>query len=117
APQKVAVAHTAGSVPMGVLSAASPDHGVFYPFQTFSRDREADITRFPCCLEASNPDTARLLESLARSIDARIYQTGSAQRKTLHLAGAFACNFTNHCYTIAEELLRGEGLDFDIIRP
>src|SRR3546814_12454841 len=102
---------------MEVLSWGSPNHGVFYPFQTFSRERETDTNGLPCCLEASNSFTATLLESLAKSIGGRIYQAGSAPRKVLHLAGAFACNFSNHCYVIAEELLREEGLEFDIIRP
>lgn len=112
-----AVAHTAGSVPMEVLSGCSPDYGVFYPFQTFSRSRQTDTAGTPFCLEASNRHTYELLESLAESIGGRVYRAGSVQRKALHLAGAFACNFTNHCYALAEELLKQEGLEFEIIKP
>lgn len=112
-----AVAHTAGSVPMEILSGCSPDYGVFYPFQTFSRSRQTDIEGVPFCLEASNERTYELLEDLAGSIRGRIYRTDSAQRKALHLAGAFACNFTNHCYALAEELLEQEGLEFEIVKP
>src|SRR3546814_11934722 len=113
----VVVAHTAGSIPMEVLSGVSPNHGVFYPFQTFSRERETDTNGLPCCLEASNSFTATLLESLAKSIGGRIYQAGSAQRKVLPLAGAFAFNFSNRCYFIADELLRGAVTEIDIILP
>src|SRR3546814_20031611 len=88
---------------MEVLSWGSPNHGVFYPFQTFSRERETDTNGLPCCLEASNSFTATLLESLAKSIGGRIYQAGSAQRKVLHLAGAFACNFRSEERRVGKE--------------
>lgn len=114
---RAVVAHTAGSISMEALAGSSPDYGVFYPFQTFSRDREPDTSQVPFCLEASNAATYERLEQLAASIRGKVYRTDSRQRKVLHLAGAFACNFTNHFYAIAEELLREEGLSFDMVRP
>jgi predicted short-subunit dehydrogenase-like oxidoreductase (DUF2520 family) len=35
----------------------------------------------------------------------------------LHAAAVFACNFTNHFYSIAQELIQQSGLDFNLIRP
>jgi predicted short-subunit dehydrogenase-like oxidoreductase (DUF2520 family) len=40
----------------------------------------------------------KTLESLARDISNNVYRVNSAQRKVLHLAAVFACNFTNHLY-------------------
>ena len=35
----------------------------------------------------------------------------------MHLSAVFACNFTNHLYALAEEVLAVNGLDFNILRP
>lgn len=115
--QSTIVAHTAGSVSMEVLSEVSPNYGVFYPFQTFSRFRETDISHVPFCLEANNRKTMERLAGLVNSIRGKIFEVDSRERKTLHLAAVFANNFTNHLYTIAEELLKTDNLSFDLIRP
>ncbi|MCY1559553.1 hypothetical protein D9M68_966030 [compost metagenome] len=41
----------------------------------------------------------------------------SERRKILHLAAVFACNFTNHLYTLSAQLLEENELDFDLLRP
>jgi len=38
-------------------------------------------------------------------------------RKYLHLAAVFACNFTNHCYALAADVLEHHGLPFDVMLP
>ncbi|MEL0275659.1 MAG: NAD(P)-binding domain-containing protein, partial [Flavobacteriaceae bacterium] len=45
------IAHTAGSIPMEVLG-AHQNHGIFYPLQTFSKQKEVDFNQIPLCLEA-----------------------------------------------------------------
>ena len=34
-----------------------------------------------------------------------------------YLAAVFACNFTNHCCTLADDVLREAGLDFSVMLP
>jgi predicted short-subunit dehydrogenase-like oxidoreductase (DUF2520 family) len=46
-----------------------------------------------------------------------VIELSSAQRKTLHVAAVFACNFTNHLFAISQELLHRDNLDFDLLRP
>ena len=41
----------------------------------------------------------------------------SAQRKQLHIAAVFACNFSNHMYSIADDLLAKKNIDFSILLP
>jgi len=41
----------------------------------------------------------------------------SEKRKVLHIAAVFACNFTNYLYTLSEQILLKEGLDFNLMRP
>ena len=58
APLKGIVAHTAGSVPMGVLKHHT-NQGVFYPLQTFSKNRTVDFKSIPICIEANNDQSQR----------------------------------------------------------
>ena len=39
----------------------------------------------------------------------------SEQRKQLHIAAVFACNFSNHMFSIADDLLAEKNLDFKIL--
>ena len=47
----------------------------------------------------------------------QVYDADSEQRKSLHLAAVFTCNFTNHMYALAAELLKKYNLPFDVMLP
>jgi predicted short-subunit dehydrogenase-like oxidoreductase (DUF2520 family) len=109
--------HTSGSIDMKILKNTSKNYGVFYPLQTFSKNKKTDFKNIPICLEGSNTDTLKVLRSLADSISNNVQKVNSEQRKQIHLAAVFACNFTNHFYTIAENILHEQKLSFDILKP
>lgn len=109
--------HTAGSVPMDVLKGRAERYGVLYPMQTFSKNKEVDFSVIPCFIEAVDDDTLGVIEDLAGSISHLIYRLSSSDRKYLHLAAVFACNFVNHCYNMATEVLDSHGLPFDVMLP
>ncbi|MDQ8003266.1 MAG: DUF2520 domain-containing protein [Pedobacter sp.] len=110
------IAHTSGAVALDVLN-RNKNCGVFYPLQTFSKQKELDFSNVPLCLEANNVENLNLLKQLATLISSNVYEVSSEQRKTLHLAAVFACNFPNYLYGIAQQLLAQHQLDFDIIKP
>lgn len=114
---KGTVVHTAGSVGMDVLNGHAAAYGVFYPLQTFSKAKPVDFSVIPVAVEASDGTVLAGLEALAGSVSERVFRCDSRQRLSLHAAAVFACNFTNHFYTIAADILGGHGLDFDLIRP
>lgn len=107
------VVHTAGSVPQEVLKC--PRRGVFYPMQTFTKERIIRFTDVPVFIESATD--LPLLEQLARSISDRVFVLDSEGRKHLHLAAVFACNFANHCYALSETLLSEHGIPFDVMLP
>ena len=109
--------HTAGSVPMNDFEGFTAQFGVFYPLQTFSIKKEIDFSNVPVCLEASNAETQIALVNLAKLLTDKIYIINSEQRKQLHLAAVFACNFTNYMYDIASGILDEAGFPFEIIEP
>ena len=105
--------HTAGSMPLSVFDGYTENGGVFYPMQTFSMEREVDFRAIPLFIEGTD---ARIRQ-LAESISEHVYELSSDDRKYLHLAAVFACNFANHCYTLAAEVLEKKGLPFDVMLP
>ena len=111
------IAHTSGSVQMDVLSNASSSYGIFYPLQTFSKEKDVDLKKVPFCIEGADEVCAKSLFELAEQVSDNVSYVDSNQRKRLHLAAVFACNFSNHLYAIAEELLGEDGLSLDMLRP
>ena len=109
--------HTAGSIPMNIFSSFKENYGVFYPLQTFSKTRDVDFNRIPVFIEGKNDEIVSSLKETAEKITSDVRNADSEQRKELHLAAVFACNFTNHMYAIAAKLIEDKGLAFDSIRP
>lgn len=110
-------AHTSGSVEAKALERLSPRYGVFYPLQTFNRDRKVELTAVPLFIEGSDAETTAGLVTLANKISREVHIADSATRKQMHIAAVFACNFTNHLWAIADEILAKEGLSINILQP
>lgn len=111
------VIHTAGSVDIGIFATHVANYGVLYPVQTFSKAKTVDFSTIPVAVEASDEATFTLLAKFADSLSGRVFSCDSKQRLSLHVAAVFACNFSNHFYAIAANLLEEHSLDFDLIRP
>ncbi|GEO03038.1 hypothetical protein AAE02nite_07020 [Adhaeribacter aerolatus] len=113
------VVHTSGSLPMAVLlrPAFKLQIGVFYPIQTFSRNQPINLAEVPIALEAPEPELAALLQQLAASISRKVIFMAGTERKKLHLAAVFACNFTNHLLGISHEILVKNQLAPDLLEP
>ncbi len=109
--------HTAGSIPMEVWQEYAVRYGVFYPMQTFSKQREVDFGEIPLFVEAACSEDATWLKEVASTLSGKVYEATSEQRKSLHLAAVFTCNFSNHMYALAAELLARYQLPFDVMLP
>ena len=109
--------HTAGSMPMNIFSGMATHYGVFYPMQTFSKERLVDFNGISLFLETTDDVSMERLKMLAETLTPHIYELDSAGRKHLHLAAVFACNFVNHCYALSAEVLAAKGLPFSVMLP
>lgn len=110
------VVHTSGSVPLEELDSKNR-RGVFYPLQTFTKNKEVDFSTLPICLESEFDDDYTILENLAEAIKSKHYLISSSQRKSLHVAAVFVNNFTNHLYQIGKEICGEHQLPFEILKP
>lgn len=113
APCRTVLLHTTGSVPLGVFPTNRLQCGVLYPLQTFSWERAVDLTQVPYYLEASAPPAQQQMQLLVQQlgIATQVHWCNSEQRLRLHLAAVFACNFVNHLYARAYQLLQQVGLE------
>lgn len=117
-PDSAILVHTSGAKPISVLSYAASDNiGVFYPLQTFSKTKKVDFNAVPICIEAENATTERELIKMGEAISKSVLQVNSDHRKALHVAAVFACNFTNHFFRIAKDILKASDLDFELLHP
>ena len=109
--------HTAGSMPLSVFKGIARHYGVFYPMQSFSKERQVDFADVPIFLEGCDDKAMQTAHAIAESISRKVYELTTAERRYLHLAAVFACNFANHCYALSAKVLEQHGLPFDVMLP
>lgn len=110
------VVHTSGTSSLKVLDSKNRK-GVFYPLQTFSKNKEVNFSSIPLCLEAENEEDYKTLEQLAKAISNKVYNISSEQRKSLHVAAVFVSNFVNHMYVIGSEICETNNVPFEVLQP
>ncbi len=123
-PEKCLLVHTSGTKTLEELSSlveiysdVPAQTGVFYPLQTFSREVPIQFTEVPLCIEASDSVTESTLIALAQDLSNVVYLMSSEERAIMHVAAVFACNFTNHLFSISKRILDAEHLEFDLLKP
>lgn len=110
--------HTAGSMPLSVFEGCGcRRYGVFYPMQTFSKERAVDFRRIPVFVEAACRADEEALLRLGASLSEAVYLLSSDRRRYLHLSAVFACNFVNHCYARAAQMLEAHSIPFEVMLP
>lgn len=109
--------HTAGSISIDIFSNYTARYGVLYPFQTFTKNRKLNWREIPIFLEGSDDESLNTIKIIAKKLSDKTFNLSSAERRYLHLTGVFACNFTNHMYTLSKEFLDKINLPFDVVLP
>lgn len=109
------VVHTSGAIDQAKIK--HERRGVFYPLQTFSKEKKLNFKSIPFCIEASKSQDYNTLMRLATLLSPKVYNINSHQRKVLHVAAVFACNFSNLMYMMADDILQKEKIPLDILQP
>lgn len=111
------VVHTSGATPMDELRTTGLRYGVLYPMQTFSKSKDVDFKSIPCFVEGCDTEVVKTLVAVGQSVSDVVRELDSTNRCLLHVAAVFACNFTNHLYTLAFDLLERQGIDPKCLIP
>ena len=109
--------HTSGSKPISLFEGYRRRYGVLWPMQSFSREVVAPLDEVHFFAEGSDEAALSDLMSLAQLLSSHVVAAGSEQRRWLHVASVFSCNFANHLWALADELLEAQGLPFDALKP
>jgi predicted short-subunit dehydrogenase-like oxidoreductase (DUF2520 family) len=110
------VVHTSGSTHLNTLN-SSNRKGVFYPLQTFSKNKELSFKDIPICIESENNNDLMLLKSLASLISNNVYILDSKQRFNMHISAVFVNNFVNNLYHIGNEICEKNNIPVEILHP
>jgi predicted short-subunit dehydrogenase-like oxidoreductase (DUF2520 family) len=117
-PEGSLLVHTSGAQPLSVLGYSSASFtGILYPLQSFTRGRKLDFVDVPFLIESEDGSSLKKLQNLAKSLSAQVYEVKSSDRMAVHVAAVFGSNFTNHLIRIAEEIMKRQGLDFEMLKP
>lgn len=115
--KNTAIVHASGSIGLDVFKQKFTNYGVFYPLQTFNKEIDINISEIPFCIEGNSLEFEKQLIKIAKALSNNVVKMNSQQRKQLHIAAVFACNFSNHMYSIADDLLAKKNIDFKILLP
>ena len=110
------VVATSGTVDVVTTTGLFPV-GVFYPLQTFSKNRKVDLSVVPIFVESNSPEFTHSLLELGLKISNTVTELPWEKRVQLHLAAVFVNNFTNHLIDLAQQQLTQADLSFDWLKP
>jgi predicted short-subunit dehydrogenase-like oxidoreductase (DUF2520 family) len=110
------VVHTSGGTSLEAI-ASNNRKGVFYPLQTFSKNKAVNFRTIPICIESQNASDYQLLQNVAQAMSDSVFAINSEQRKALHVAAVFVNNFTNHLYKIGNNICIENNVPFEILKP
>ncbi len=109
--------HTAGSMPLSILSRYTENYGVLYPMQTFSKTKKVDFSKLPFLIEGSNSQIVENLKNIAEKVNSISYNVSSEDRKKIHLAAVFVSNFANHVYALGSDIVQTANVPFEVLLP
>ena len=108
---------TSGTVSARVLAPVAPRFGTIYPCQTLNSGMDFSTVEVPLCVEGGDSETEALLLQLATQLSENTIILHEEERRQLHLAAVFACNFTNALYGIAFDLLKNAKIEPRVLLP
>ena len=113
----VPTVHTSGHTNINILNNNFRNFGVIYPLQSFKKNVELNFTDIPFLIEANTKEFENNLIKLCAIFSKNTIRVNSSERKKIHLAAVFACNFSNHMQVIAKEIMDDAKINFELLIP
>lgn len=111
------IVHTSGTSSMDLLRDSSNQFGIFYPLQSFSKNLAIDFRRIPILIETNEEKGMEALKTFANSISDTVVEMKESERVHIHIAGVFVNNFVNHLFSLSDEYLSKNNMDFNLLKP
>ncbi|MDC1460020.1 DUF2520 domain-containing protein, partial [Flavobacteriaceae bacterium] len=92
-------------------------YGVLYPLQTFSINKSVNFNDIPIIVEGNSKESLNKIKNLGLMISGNVLQASSKQRLAIHVSAVFTNNFTNYMRIVADEILKSNEIDTDILNP
>ena len=109
--------HTSGSKGIDLFKGYRRRYGVLWPMQSFTREMVVALDDVHFFAEAGDEETLQELMALGRLLSHHVVEVDSEKRRRLHVASVFSCNFANHMWALADEVLREADLPFNAMLP
>ena len=109
--------HTSGSKPIDLFDGHRSRYGVLWPMQSFSREMVTPLDEVHFFAEGNDEGSLHDIIALGRLMSRHVTEADSDRRRWLHVASVFSCNFANHLWTLAAEVLEAQGLPFEAMLP
>jgi predicted short-subunit dehydrogenase-like oxidoreductase (DUF2520 family) len=103
------LAYTSGSVRLDQLPQGNL--GVFYPLQSFSKNRPIELSDVPFFIEARAKNLGKQLYNLASKLSRKVDYADSVKRRHMHIAAVWINNFTNHMVYQAQRYADAHSID------
>ncbi|MEM6317408.1 MAG: DUF2520 domain-containing protein [Bacteroidota bacterium] len=111
------VVHTSGAASTRLIAKYFKRAGVFYPLQTFSKNRKVKFRNIPICVYVKRQSDEKILLKIAKTISKTASAVTDADRAVLHVAAVFVNNFSNHLFHIGQTITEKEAVTFDLLKP
>ncbi|MDR2684614.1 MAG: NAD(P)-binding domain-containing protein, partial [Prevotellaceae bacterium] len=66
--------HTSGAVDMSVFKRKKDNYGVFYPYQTFTKNKLVDFKQTPIFIEANSEKNLEIIYNFSKNISNKIFK-------------------------------------------
>jgi predicted short-subunit dehydrogenase-like oxidoreductase (DUF2520 family) len=110
------IVYTSGNIELKSLSKRA-NLGVFYPLQTFTKDKDLNLSNVPFLIESNNEMFGKKIFDFALKFSNNVLYANSAERKKIHLGAVFVNNFTNHLLFLSKKYIDSQQLNWDILKP
>ncbi len=112
------ILHTSGTIPLSIFEGFNlQNYGVLYPLQTLQKNKDIALVNVPFLLESNHLETQSKLSMLCDTTNITYQFVDSTKRLTYHLAAVIASNFTNHLLSIADQVLKENDSNLDLLKP
>lgn len=110
------IVYTSGNIELNSLPERE-NMGVFYPLQSFTKDKDLNISKVPFLIESNNDLFGKKIFQMALKLSGHVLYANSQERKKIHLGAVFVNNFTNHLIYLAKDYIEAQQLNWDVLKP